>query len=838
MESGGFSLSRLIVRNANGPGIEIEKPPVQVAPRSRISGVSARIGGTVPRQTPRKKRFDPIKPLPFGNADLGTKIFLNQGPGIYIHSGARDILIQRSSISGNNGPGIHLRNTGPSIYIEGNEIGTSGEFGANQGHGILIEDNSAEDVFIGSGPFGGNRITGGNGKSGIHIVNSSGIAIENNWILGHQVLGTRHRTGVWIENSNDIIVGSQNPHDGNLIRGASEDGIFIRGFPAGLGGPILIGMNFLGVEFTGNGNDATKNGRHGIYAQGNQSLGRIIIQANLIGGSGGSGVRLENWAQNSFLLVADNIIGKAIWDCGVAGIPVPAPFGLENAKGIQMVGVSGVRIVRNLISANTEENVLLQDAQRNNLTSNCMFSAGTSGIQMEGSSSQNELVQNEIAGNAQFGVRIIGNQAQRNRLTITRIWTSGGKGISLEEGANNWPPFWNPVVGPMGIPFLSKIERKPSGKIRIEGWARLFPDGSTVELFADYEDEGQCYLGATQVAGGWFWLEDIQLPPACPDFQNLKFHCLVTDPEGNTSEFCDYEELPLDECGTLNRDCFLEQVVASVRNGDLSLTQMDSRQSEAVTSTGMDSEPDVCLDDQNTPWMAFTSRRDGNPEIYVLNLKTNTLTRLTNDPADDLQPAFSPDCQEIAFSSNRDGNYEIYRISRNGGTPTRLTTHPAVDRDPEWDADGTKILFSSARNGNYALFQMDAAGGNVSQVASAPGVHLLSPAWLRGTATSSVVVLRCENLPPNAQPCRLALLDPSTGSLQVLPDDGYQYEGADWVVYGRIALLVVSRKLAQAPGPYRLVVLTTRGTPVFPVSPADLPDTTDDRSPACCLPPQ
>ena len=58
--------------------------------------------------------------------------------------------------------------------------------------------------------------------------------------------------------------------------------------------------------------------------------------------------------------------------------------------------------------------------------------------------------------------------------------------------------------------------------------------------------------------------------------------------------------------------------------------------------------------------IAFASDRDGNWEIYVVNADGSGLVRLTNDPAADSTPSWSPDGRRIAFTSTRDGNAETY----------------------------------------------------------------------------------------------------------------------------------------------------------------------------------
>ena len=112
--------------------------------------------------------------------------------------------------------------------------------------------------------------------------------------------------------------------------------------------------------------------------------------------------------------------------------------------------------------------------------------------------------------------------------------------------------------------------------------------------------------------------------------------------------------------------------------------------------------------------IAFCSDRDGNYEIYVLNADGTGQTRLTNNAAEDSQPSFSPDGSKIAFYSNRDGNGEIYVMDADGSNPVRLTTNAANDLLPAWqpgavepppEPPANKIAFVSTRDGNYEIYR-------------------------------------------------------------------------------------------------------------------------------------
>ena len=95
---------------------------------------------------------------------------------------------------------------------------------------------------------------------------------------------------------------------------------------------------------------------------------------------------------------------------------------------------------------------------------------------------------------------------------------------------------------------------------------------------------------------------------------------------------------------------------------------------------------------------------NGNYELYVssaVDLSGLILQRLTDDPGIDLDPVWSPDGTRIAFSSSRNGNFDIYVVDADGGNLTQLTFCNCVDQVPAWSPDGTRIAFPSDRGGNF-----------------------------------------------------------------------------------------------------------------------------------------
>jgi len=126
--------------------------------------------------------------------------------------------------------------------------------------------------------------------------------------------------------------------------------------------------------------------------------------------------------------------------------------------------------------------------------------------------------------------------------------------------------------------------------------------------------------------------------------------------------------------------------------------------------------------------IAFTLRHNGNADIYALNQAERQLVRLTYDPAEDRDPAWSPDGDYIAFASNRAHNWDIYLLDLVSGALIRLTHDPGFDANPSWSPDGRWIAFESYRRGNLDIYAMSTTGQQLRRVATDPAPNY-GPAW-------------------------------------------------------------------------------------------------------------
>jgi len=107
--------------------------------------------------------------------------------------------------------------------------------------------------------------------------------------------------------------------------------------------------------------------------------------------------------------------------------------------------------------------------------------------------------------------------------------------------------------------------------------------------------------------------------------------------------------------------------------------------------------------------VAFTYLAD----IWVADENGGNVQRLTVNRARDAYPKFSPDGKWIAFSSDRNGNLDVYLIPSTGGTPKQLTHHSADDVVLGWTPDGKGVLFSSQRGEDFMgmLYVVSVDGG-------------------------------------------------------------------------------------------------------------------------------
>jgi Tol biopolymer transport system component len=181
----------------------------------------------------------------------------------------------------------------------------------------------------------------------------------------------------------------------------------------------------------------------------------------------------------------------------------------------------------------------------------------------------------------------------------------------------------------------------------------------------------------------------------------------------------------------------------STRDGNFEIYSMNPDGSGVTRLTNHPLFDDFAVWSPDGKRIGFTSTRDNTfGDIYSMDADGRNVTRLTFGPGQNVIPSWSKDGRQIAFASTRDGadqttvrarDFEIYVMNADGTGITRLTNDAALDLYPAYSPDGRRIAFVSTRDhpdgtNNTDLYVMDADGTNVTRLTSQDG-GLIYPSW-------------------------------------------------------------------------------------------------------------
>lgn len=101
-----------------------------------------------------------------------------------------------------------------------------------------------------------------------------------------------------------------------------------------------------------------------------------------------------------------------------------------------------------------------------------------------------------------------------------------------------------------------------------------------------------------------------------------------------------------------------------------------------------------------TPKILFTSSRDGNREVYIMNPDGSGQVNLTQHPADDQQAVWSPTGEQILFASNREhkvfGSWDLYLMDPDGKNVRRVLKKETFRNNSTWSPDGKQIAYTNS----------------------------------------------------------------------------------------------------------------------------------------------
>jgi TolB protein len=117
----------------------------------------------------------------------------------------------------------------------------------------------------------------------------------------------------------------------------------------------------------------------------------------------------------------------------------------------------------------------------------------------------------------------------------------------------------------------------------------------------------------------------------------------------------------------------------------------------------------------------------GNTEILRLSSDGRIAARMTNHPAIDTMPSWSPDGSKLAFVSDRTGAPQIYLMNPDGSGQRRISFQGSYNVNPVWSPREDRIAYAGMVRGRFDIFTMKPDGSDVVQLTSTG--HNEYPSW-------------------------------------------------------------------------------------------------------------
>ena len=119
--------------------------------------------------------------------------------------------------------------------------------------------------------------------------------------------------------------------------------------------------------------------------------------------------------------------------------------------------------------------------------------------------------------------------------------------------------------------------------------------------------------------------------------------------------------------------------------------------------------------------------KDGNSDIFAMDLRSRSVQRLTNHPSIDTGPSFAPDGKRVVFESDRGGTQQLYTMSADGSNQQRISFGQGRYGNPVWSPRGDLIAFTRIYQGKFYIGVIKPDGSGERLITSA--YHVEGPTW-------------------------------------------------------------------------------------------------------------
>jgi TolB protein len=217
-----------------------------------------------------------------------------------------------------------------------------------------------------------------------------------------------------------------------------------------------------------------------------------------------------------------------------------------------------------------------------------------------------------------------------------------------------------------------------------------------------------------------------------------------------------------------------------------------------------------------TQEITYMSFGQGDPRVYLLNLDNPGQREVVgNFPGMTFAPRFSPDGGSVIMSLQRGSNSNIFVMNLGSKAITRLTDSAAIDTSPSFSPDSSKICFESDRGGRPQIYVMPASGGTAQRISFGEGSYS-TPVW---SPRGDVIAFTKQG----GGSFSIGVIKPD-GSGERILTEGFHNEGPTFAPNGRVIMFFRDPGGASGPALYT-VDLTGRNeqrvpTPSFASDPA------------------